>query len=193
MEGDAGGKINSAGKYKNEDWQGREKEGTTERRKRGREQRKLGEFDAPFLSVNGTVIVKAARAVASLVAGEVDVIVSIAGLPCDSDVSLSRVPRSLGPSSSYLGRVLCPTGRFEAEAHKEPRVSSVQNQEAHESGFRLVTKFRRIQDSGDTKFVRPQNYSLQNDCSYYLIKLYKDEQSLTQSISFAFIPTRPAL
>lgn len=45
------------------------KGGTTGEEERSREQRKLREFDAPFLSVNGTVIVKAAEAVASLVAG----------------------------------------------------------------------------------------------------------------------------
>jgi len=56
---------------------GREKEGREE--ERVCEQRKLRGFDAPFLSVNGTVIVKAAGAIASLVAGEADVIVSIAG------------------------------------------------------------------------------------------------------------------
>ena len=76
-EGDAEGKINSAGKYKNEDWRvGKRRDGEEER---VCEQRKLRGFDAPFLSVNGTVIVKAAGAIASLVAGEVDVIVSIAG------------------------------------------------------------------------------------------------------------------
>ena len=76
-EGDAGGKINSAGKYKNEDWRVRKRRDGEE--ERVCEQRKLRGFDAPFLSENGTVIVKAAGAVAALVAGEVDVIVSIAG------------------------------------------------------------------------------------------------------------------
>ncbi|KYN11135.1 hypothetical protein ALC57_16683, partial [Trachymyrmex cornetzi] len=63
------------------------------------EQRKLRGFDAPFLSVNGTVIVKAARAVASLVAGEVDVIVSIAGV---NEAETQYIAKHLGELRSSL-------------------------------------------------------------------------------------------
>lgn len=109
--------------------EGREKEVRRREEERGRERRKLREFDAPFLSVNGTVIVKAAEAVASLVAGEVDVIVSIASLPRDSQTFLFPLFAALSVRPRHTWNILCPTGQFEAEAHKEPRL---QNQEARE-------------------------------------------------------------
>lgn len=109
--------------------------------KRGREQRKLREFNAPFLSVNGTVIVKAA--VASLVASEVDVIVSIAGLPRDSQTFLSPLFAALSIRPRTWD-ILCPTGQFEAESHKEPRL---QNQEAREQ-FWFSREIVTSRDSG---------------------------------------------
>lgn len=111
--------------------EGREKEVRRRKEERSREQRKLREFDAPFLSVNGTVIVKVAGAVASLVAGVVDVIVSIAGLPRDSQTFLFLLFAALSVRPRHTWNILCPTGQFEAEAHKEPRLL-VQNQEARE-------------------------------------------------------------
>lgn len=55
-------KINSVEKYKNEKKERRQrKRGKGKKEDRGREQRKLREFDAPFLSVDGSVITKASE------------------------------------------------------------------------------------------------------------------------------------
>lgn len=82
----------------------------------GREQRKLREFDALFLSANGTVIVKAAGAAASLVAGEVYVIVSIAGLPRDSQTLLSPMLSAFSARPRRTWDICVPLADSQAES-----------------------------------------------------------------------------
>lgn len=116
--------------------EGREEEAKGEReRERARSRTKeTREFDAPLLSVDGTVIAKAVGASPHWSDGEVDVIVSIAGPPRDDQTFLrlffSLIPRSRSVLV-VLGAPCVPVAdsRPVREKHKDPRLRSP-NQEA---------------------------------------------------------------
>lgn len=90
---------------------------------RGREQRKLREFDAPFLSVDGSVITKAREQPSHWSPAKSDVIVSITGLPRDDraflSLFLSPVPHSYDPSSSHLRSPCVPLADSRPMMYKE--------------------------------------------------------------------------
>lgn len=100
-----------------------EKRKGEEEEDRGREQRKLCEFDALFLSVDGSVITKARERPSHWLPAKSDVIVSIAGLPRDDraflSLSPSPVPHSYNPSSSHLKSPCVPLADSRPMMHKE--------------------------------------------------------------------------